>query len=640
MIKVTNNPTISSHSATEKVNEIIEKVKQKNSLIANEELVRGEDGESAQLLGVQHRTSRISNSISIVSFSDSIQGRIPETFVEEIQCNLYDEINAEIEARMEEEMLNKPAKDKERNYGYLKKSQAVTKTVEKDINPFKSFMTGGPKEEEEGKKNTNTEDHIKSNQKLEEYKKKLLNSSEVIDFVQTHSRYIERSLGERDLLDLLNTYEKDDEKNTFGDNEDEPATEGEVKEDNKGRGKFLKDPITSMGVFHDESVVFKRAVTDLQWSNKYPEIMLAGYSKSDESNVNDPHGLVLIWSLALRKKPEYQFTCQSELTKVILHPFNPKLILGATHTGQILIWDTRGKPLPIMKTPPGGKYHSHPIYCLAVTGSSSNSNIVSISNDGILCTWSPSNLTKATKRIELKAKKKKVNIDGDSTTDGMSSSSSSMSKPMITPYSEEFGVICMATQENDANNLFIGTDDSEIYQISAHQGADKTENIVESYRHHTGPVMSLDMHPEDFFKNANLTHLFLSSSADWTTSLWSKNFPEGPILTFENNEDYVYQSKFHPVNPSLFGSVDGLGKFDMWDINLSYERPIYSVEMSKNALTKLDWSDDGRRVSVGDSSGKIFLYNVNKEITNSNADDALKLEKILAQAKNSSNQYS
>lgn len=353
-------------------------------------------------------------------------------------------------------------------------------------------------------------DFLKNNQKIEEYKKKLLNSSEIIDFIQTQSKFVERALGEKDLIELLSKYEHEtheerkDEGDVDKDNED--ANEEHTTHHHQDK-KLVKEPLSSLGLFFDDTIVFKRAVTDLQWSNKFPEILLAGYSKSDESNINDPHGLVLIWSLALRKKPEYQFTCQSELTKVMLHPFNPKLILGATHTGQILIWDTRGKPLPIMKTPPGGKYHSHPIYCLAITGSSSNSSIVSISNDGILCTWSTNNLNKATKRIELKAKKKKIIQDLDSTnTSEISgvSASSQFSKSMTSPYSEEFGVICMATNENDSNNLYIGTDDSEIYQVSAHQGSDKTENIVETYRSHTGPILSLDMHPEDFFKNANV----------------------------------------------------------------------------------------------------------------------------------------
>lgn len=116
-----NNP-----SATEKVSEIMEKVKMKSSILAHEELIRGTgsngDGNPANaVIGAQHKQSKLSNSSSIISFSDSIYGRNIETFVEGTQCNLYDEIKAEIEYRMEEEMMNKPAKEKERNYGYLKK---------------------------------------------------------------------------------------------------------------------------------------------------------------------------------------------------------------------------------------------------------------------------------------------------------------------------------------------------------------------------------------------------------------------------------------------------------------------------------------------------------------------------------------
>lgn len=107
----------------------------------------------------------------------------------------------------------------------------------------------------------------------------------------------------------------------------------------------------------------------------------------------------------------------------------------------------------------------------------------------------------------------------------------------------------------------------------------------------------------------------MSSSADWTTTIWSKNFSDSPILTLENSEDYVYQSKFHPNNPSLLATVDGIGKFDMWDINYSYESPLYSTQLSNNALTKLAFSEDGgKRVSIGDANGKISLYNMHKDV--------------------------
>ncbi len=183
--------------------------------------------------------------------------------------------------------------------------------------------------------------------------------------------------------------------------------------------------------------------------------MLAGYSKGEDAGVNDPNGLVLLWSLAMRKKPEFIFNCQTEITSAVFHKFNPKLIIGASYTGQILIWDTRGKALPVQKTQPGGKFHAYPIYCLGVSGSTNSNNINSISNDGVFCTWSISNLSKATKKIELKGRKKRTDKEGFDTLSNQNT--------------EDIGAICMATSESETNHILIGTDDSDIYQVYTHQ---------------------------------------------------------------------------------------------------------------------------------------------------------------------------
>ena len=150
----------------------------------------------------------------------------------------------------------------------------------------------------------------------------------------------------------------------------------------------------------------------------------------------------------MRKKPEFVFTCQTEITAAIFHKYNPKLIIGGTYTGQILIWDTRGKSLPVQKTQPGSKFHSYPIYCLGVSGTANSHNITSISNDGVLCTWAVNSLSKAIRKIELKGRKKRTNNEKETF--------------------EDLGAICMATQETD-NNILIGTDDSDIYQVNTHQ---------------------------------------------------------------------------------------------------------------------------------------------------------------------------
>jgi dynein intermediate chain len=262
------------------------------------------------------------------------------------------------------------------------------------------------------------------------------------------------------------------------------------EEDNGDSNLSKRSLVSSALEFVDENST-GRAVTSLEWSLKHHELLLAAFSVSDEFNINQSNGLIQLWSLAMRKTPEFTFTCQTEVTSAIFHKFNPKLVVGATYTGQILIWDTRGKSLPINKTPAGAKFHSHPIYCLGVTGTPNANNIVSVSNDGFLCTWSLSNLSKPIK--ELKVKKRKIADASDA--------------KLERNYSDDIGAICLATQENESNNIFIGSDDSEIYQVYVHQGNDNVENVVETYKKHTGPVTSLQIHPGDYHKNFNVSRM-------------------------------------------------------------------------------------------------------------------------------------
>lgn len=106
----------------------------------------------------------------------------------------------------------------------------------------------------------------------------------------------------------------------------------------------------------------------------------------------------------------------------------------------------------------------------------------------------------------------------------------------------------------------------------------------------------------------------LSASADWSVNLWSKNNPDSPLFTFDENDDYIYDAKFHPTNPSLFAQVDGLGNLDLWDINKDTEMRTFRYEVGKNSLNKLSWSHDGKRIAVGDITGKISILNVEKEV--------------------------
>jgi dynein intermediate chain len=78
----------------------------------------------------------------------------------------------------------------------------------------------------------------------------------------------------------------------------------------------------------------------------------------------------------------------------------------------------------------------------------------------------------------------------------------------------------------------------------------------------------------------DFSDLFLTSSVDWTTKLWrAKSLTKpsttaqqiAPLYSFDEADDYVYDVKWHPSHPALFGTVDGSGKFDLWNLNMDTE---------------------------------------------------------------------
>ena len=415
---------------------------------------------------------------------------------------------------------------------------------------------------------------------------------EINDFLKCKKKYMERAINEKD---IYNMFINDDYvyPNSLPDSND------------------LIHPLLE---FYDESCD-KKTVTSLEWSLKYPELLLSCYSRrTDDFNANQKNGLIYIWSLAIRKVPEFTFTCQPEITSAIFHPYNPQLVLGGTHTGQVMIWDTRGKQNAVNKTPlglgggqSGIKTHTSDIICLGVIGSTNSSHIISLSN-GAICLWSMNNLSAPVKRIELKTQGKKESED-----------------------LSEMNILSMGMQQYETNNLLIGSDDNNIYQISLNE--DNSRNIIlNTYKGHEGPIYSVDFHPADYYNTCNFSNLFATSSADWTTKIWSKQSCF-PLFTIESSTNYVYCSKWSPTNASVMAMGDGNGYLDIMDFNKDIETPKLHCKLGNEALNKICWTEDGKRITVGDSSGKVQLFALDKEIYMSDGENSKRFEKLIGKKK-------
>src|SRR5579859_8034635 len=117
---------------------------------------------------------------------------------------------------------------------------------------------------------------------------------------------------------------------------------------------------------------------------KYPELTVASYNKNPAA-LNEPDGIVAVWNLHLLERPEFVFhsqvrgwfsfaplpltnLVQSDVLSVTFSPFHSNLVFGGTYSGQILLWDTRSKHLPVLKTPLSAAGHTHPIYDMQMVG--------------------------------------------------------------------------------------------------------------------------------------------------------------------------------------------------------------------------------------------------------------------------------
>jgi dynein intermediate chain len=137
--------------------------------------------------------------------------------------------------------------------------------------------------------------------------------------------------------------------------------------------------------------------------------------------------------------------------------------------------------------------------------------------------------------------------------------------------------------DNETSTFFVGTEEGGVYQANRYDraGAKAGLNHRDSYRGHAGPVTSLNFHP--LHGSVDFSDLFLTTSVDWTVKLWrakagtkasggvtmmnSGHLVINPLCSFEESSDYVYDAKWHPKHPAVFGTVDGTGKFDLWNLN-------------------------------------------------------------------------
>ncbi|XP_004703802.1 cytoplasmic dynein 1 intermediate chain 2 isoform X9 [Echinops telfairi] len=434
-----------------------------------------------------------------------------------------------------------------------------------------------PEEEKTLKPDEDSDSKAPPHELTEEEKQQILHSEEFLSFFDHSTRIVERALSEQ--INIFFDY-------SGRDLEDK---EGEIQAGAK---------LSLNRQFFDERWSKHRVVSCLDWSSQYPELLVASYNNNEDAP-HEPDGVALVWNMKYKKTtPEYVFHCQSAVMSATFAKFHPNLVVGGTYSGQIVLWDNRSnKRTPVQRTPLSAAAHTHPVYCVNVVGTQNAHNLISISTDGKICSWSLDMLSHPQDSMELVHKQSKA-----------------------------VAVTSMSFPVGDVNNFVVGSEEGSVYTACRHGSK---AGISEMFEGHQGPITGIHCHAA--VGAVDFSHLFVTSSFDWTVKLWTtKN--NKPLYSFEDNSDYVYDVMWSPTHPALFACVDGMGRLDLWNLNNDTEVPTASISVEGNpALNRVRWTHSGREIAVGDSEGQIVIYDVGEQIAVPRNDEWARFGRTLAE---------
>lgn len=470
----------------------------------------------------------------------------------------------------------------------------LRKEIEEELKATRELVTDGPLDS-----SSSIAANFPARALTSEELKAVTSSEDFMDFVERSSKVIERALDQE--YDVLADYTGSG-INGIEDDEDELGN-------NRGKGRRR---IRQVVQFYDERWSKKRMVSALNFSPKFPELVLAAYTKNP-SAPHDPDGLVQVWNMHLHDRPEFIFHAQSDVLTAKFSPFHPNLIIGGAYSGQVMLWDTRAKSAPVQKTPLTGSGHTHPVYSIDIVGTQNANNIISCSTDGVVCSWTVDMLAQPQEHL-----------------------------PLTTPppaKTEDLSPTCMAFPQTDPTYFLVGSEEGTIFPCHRYDRAGAKAGVDQrvSYRGHAAPVMSMDFHPAR--GPVDLGDLLISTSLDWSVKLWKVRAPaatsttsiagEGqsvsPLIEF-SREDVVYGAKWSPVKPGVFALVDGAGSVEVWDVNVDTEVPLAKAQPSNRqggnsrsimskSLNKVAWEEsEGKRLATGGIDGCVTVFEVGPDL--------------------------
>jgi len=317
-----------------------------------------------------------------------------------------------------------------------------------------------------------------------------------------------------------------------------------------------------------------RTISCMAWNRVNKDLLAVSYGQFDFTNQKD--GMVCFWSLKNPEYPERILRMACGVTALDFSLAHPNLLAVGFYDGTVAIYDMRkDTDQAVLESGQGAGKHMDAVWQVkwVEKGSEKGERLVSISTDGRVTEWSTKKGLTFTDLILLK----RVSNPSTNTANKGEGGEGIISR--------QASGLCFDFPYGDNQNYLAGTEDGIIHRCSCSYN----EQYLDSYFGHTGPVYKIRASPF-------CSDMFLSCSADWNTKLWNQQEPEACVLTFRSVDLYsvVHDISWSPCSSTVFGSVTGDGRIEIWDLNVSTLDPVIThfPEVEKKVEPQAEQDDE------------------------------------------------
>ncbi|KAM7454743.1 hypothetical protein BLSTO_04497 [Blastocystis sp. subtype 1] len=342
-----------------------------------------------------------------------------------------------------------------------------------------------------------------------------------------------------------------------------------------------KKDILTLSKQYAFDVVNKHPVTSITISPFQHSFFLLSYHSSLTQTL-ETNGYFALWDEQIADHPYRILFSNEPVTCAVCHPTDKDLVIGAQVSGHVGVWSVADGTLRSISDQKEPR-HTNRVVGLAVLKTALASALASVSQDGVVCVWSPASLARPVVAVHLK----------DLTQEARG---------------QEAELVPSALSGFDARAscVLVGCEDGRVAVLSVRNNVVAAEAVAAV---HAGMVTSIDLEvlPRE------LT-LVASAGMDWSVKVWSEERPGEPLFCLPCSS-FVVAVKWHPKNPNLLLVACEKGVVELWNVLKDRECPLASVRVSSDCgITAVAWKDSGRQALVGLESGAMVTVDVLNEV--------------------------